>query len=52
MKKVISSHEDIYPVLNRNIEVYKKDEYSIDRIIDRYRGFLDECLLEQEATND
>jgi glycosyltransferase involved in cell wall biosynthesis len=46
MKRVVYEHDSIYPDLKNNVKVFVEKEYAIEKIVDRYRDFLNECMPE------
>lgn len=44
MKNIILNHNEIYHKVKKNIKDYVDKEFSIDRIVERYKELLQECL--------
>jgi glycosyltransferase involved in cell wall biosynthesis len=44
MKEVVLRHDDQFDTLTRNVAAHVTVEWSVDDIVARYRGFLDESL--------
>lgn len=50
MKAVVAEHDCNYQKLKGNIKSFVEKEFAIERIIGRYKGFLNECM-EKSSSN-
>lgn len=50
MRKVILKHNSVYEILKNNISDFNKQEFSINQIVSKYIGFIDECIIKNNST--